>query len=155
MSPALRVASKLRIWPVAYFSAEFGLHECLPTYAGGLGILAGDHLKSASDLGVPIQGIGLLYAEGYFRQRIDKQGWQREEYTPIEIGDPERIGITDLAKPDYGDRVQIKEGEVPIFWACGVTPQAVALRSKPALMITHSPGHMFITDLSDEDFSIL
>ena len=74
---------------------------------------------------------------------------------PIEIGDPERIGITDLAKPDYGDPVQIKEGEVPIFWACGVTPQAVALRSKPALMITHSPGHMFITDLSDEDFSIL
>ncbi len=74
---------------------------------------------------------------------------------PVHIGDPDRIGITDLAKPDYGDAVEIKGDEVPVFWACGVTPQAVALRSKPPLMITHSPGHMFITDLRDEDFSIL
>lgn len=74
---------------------------------------------------------------------------------PIHIGDPERIGIDDLAQPDYGDPVALKDGEVPVFWACGVTPQAVALRSKPSLMITHSPGHMFITDLLDEDFAIL
>ncbi len=67
--------------PVAYFSAEFGIHESLPIYSGGLGVLAGDHLKSASDLGVPIVGIGLFYDEGYFSQRIDLQGWQQETYT--------------------------------------------------------------------------
>jgi uncharacterized protein YcsI (UPF0317 family) len=74
---------------------------------------------------------------------------------PVHIGDPERIGIKDLAKPDYGDPVETKEDEVPVFWACGVTPQAVALKSKPSLMITHSPGYMFITNLQDEDFSVL
>ena len=65
---------------IAYFSAEFGLHECLPIYAGGLGILAGDHLKSASDLGIPIVGIGLMYQKGYFRQRLNIDGWQQEDY---------------------------------------------------------------------------
>lgn len=66
--------------PVAYFSAEFGLHESLPIYSGGLGVLAGDHLKSASDLGLPLVAIGLFYHEGYFAQAIDKSGWQKEEY---------------------------------------------------------------------------
>ncbi|MDH7599322.1 MAG: alpha-glucan family phosphorylase [Sedimentisphaerales bacterium] len=65
---------------IAYFSAEFGLHECLPLYAGGLGILAADHLKSASDLGVPIVGVGLFYHKGYFRQQINIDGWQQEVY---------------------------------------------------------------------------
>jgi len=65
---------------IAYFSAEFGLHECLPIYAGGLGILAGDHLKSASDLGVPLVGVGLLYQKGYFRQYLNVDGWQQEVY---------------------------------------------------------------------------
>ena len=65
---------------VAYFSAEFGLHECLPIYSGGLGILAGDHLKSASDLGIPIVGVGLLYQKGYFRQYLNIDGWQQEAY---------------------------------------------------------------------------
>jgi uncharacterized protein YcsI (UPF0317 family) len=74
---------------------------------------------------------------------------------PVHIGAPPRIGINDLARPDYGDRIEVKEGEVPVFWACGVTPQAVALKSKPSLMITHSPGHMFITDLRDESLSVL
>lgn len=74
---------------------------------------------------------------------------------PVHIGEPEKIGITNLARPDYGDAVEIKDNEVPVFWACGVTPQAVALKSKPPLMITHSPGYMFITDLSDEDLSVL
>ena len=74
-------ATILRTRPVAYFSAEFGLHESLPIYSGGLGVLAGDHLKSASDLGVPLVGIGLLYAEGYFRQSLDANGWQQETYT--------------------------------------------------------------------------
>ena len=63
---------------VAYFSAEFGLTECLPIFAGGLGILAGDHLKSASDLGVPLVGVGLLYQQGYFRQYLNDAGWQQE-----------------------------------------------------------------------------
>ncbi len=65
---------------VAYFSAEFGLTECLPVYSGGLGILAGDHLKSASDLGVPLVAVGMLYQEGYFRQYLNADGWQQEQY---------------------------------------------------------------------------
>src|SRR2546428_263075 len=66
---------------------------------------------------------------------------------PVHMGDPAQIGIADVTKPDWGDFVGIRAGEVPVFWACGVTPQAVALASRPAFMITHSPGHMFITDL--------
>src|SRR5690606_6056741 len=61
---------------IAYFSFEFGLHECLPVYAGGLGILAGDHLKEASDLGMPVVGVGFIYNQGYFVQRITEDGWQ-------------------------------------------------------------------------------
>jgi glycogen phosphorylase len=73
-------AGALRPRPVAYFSAEFGLHESLPIYSGGLGILAGDHIKSASDLDIPLVGVGLFYGQGYFLQRLDEKGWQREEY---------------------------------------------------------------------------
>jgi starch phosphorylase len=65
---------------VAYFSAEFGMTECLSIFAGGLGVLAGDHLKSASDLGVPLVGIGLLYQQGYFQQYLNEAGWQQEVY---------------------------------------------------------------------------
>lgn len=65
---------------VAYFSAEFGITECLPIYSGGLGILAGDHLKSSSDLGLPLVGVGLLYQEGYFHQYLNNDGWQQETY---------------------------------------------------------------------------
>lgn len=69
---------------VAYFSAEFGLHECLPVYSGGLGVLAGDHTKSASDLGVPFVGLSLFYRSGYFQQMIGPDGWQRESYPLLE-----------------------------------------------------------------------
>jgi uncharacterized protein YcsI (UPF0317 family) len=69
---------------------------------------------------------------------------------PVHIGDPSAIGISDLHRPDYGDAVPIHDGEVPVFWACGVTPQAVALDAKPPLLITHKPGHMFVTDLVSE-----
>ncbi len=69
---------------------------------------------------------------------------------PVHIGDPSRIGIRDLQKPDFGDAVTVNQGEVPVFWACGVTPQAVVLKSKPDLCITHAPGHMFISDLTNE-----
>jgi glycogen phosphorylase len=65
---------------IAYFSAEFGIHESIPVYSGGLGVLAGDHLKAASDLGVPLVGVGLMYREGYFRQYLNADGWQQERY---------------------------------------------------------------------------
>ncbi len=74
---------------------------------------------------------------------------------PVHIGDPAQIGIRDLARPDFGDPVEIRPGEVPVFWACGVTPQAVAMQVKPPFIITHAPGHMFITDLRDEDLAVL
>ena len=66
--------------PVAYFSAEFGIHESMPIYSGGLGVLSGDHVKSASGLGVPLIGLGLFYDQGYFRQHLDNSGFQHEEY---------------------------------------------------------------------------
>ncbi|HEY4332710.1 MAG TPA: alpha-glucan family phosphorylase, partial [Ilumatobacteraceae bacterium] len=69
---------------VAYFSPEFGISESVPQYSGGLGILAGDHLKASSDLGIPLVGIGLLYAEGYFRQSLDADGWQQERFPRLE-----------------------------------------------------------------------
>ena len=75
---------------------------------------------------------------------------------PIHIGDPSKIGISDITKPDFGDAwEQGSEDEVPVFWACGVTPQSVAMKSKPELMITHAPGYMFVTDLMDEDLAVL
>jgi starch phosphorylase len=80
-----RRAGVLRPRPVAYFSAEFGLHESLPIYSGGLGVLAGDHVKSASDLGIPLVGIGLFYSQGYFRQWLDQRGWQQEEYLDTDV----------------------------------------------------------------------
>jgi starch phosphorylase len=80
-------AGVLRPRPVAYFSAEFGLHESLPIYSGGLGVLSGDHIKSASDLDIPLIGIGLFYGQGYFLQRLDQSGWQCEEYLQTNINE--------------------------------------------------------------------
>ncbi len=68
---------------------------------------------------------------------------------PIHIGNPKDIGIKDINKPDFGDKVIIKEGEVPVFWPCGVTPQSVIMNVKPEIVITHSPGHMLITDIKN------
>ncbi len=70
---------------------------------------------------------------------------------PVHVGDPAAIGVRDLDSPDWGDAVEIREGEVPVFWGCGVTPQAVAQASRPELMITHAPGHMFVTDRRDRE----
>ncbi|GAC1611725.1 MAG: alpha-glucan family phosphorylase [Mycobacteriales bacterium] len=81
---------------IAYFSPEFGITEVLPQYSGGLGILAGDHLKAASDLGVPILGVGLLYRAGYFKQSLNAEGWQQERYPPI---DPHGLPLTLLTDP--------------------------------------------------------
>ncbi len=80
-----RHAPALQLRPVAYFSAEVGLHESLPTYSGGLGILAGDHLKSCSDLGVPIWGVTILYRQGYFTQSLDARGAQEERYVDLDL----------------------------------------------------------------------
>jgi glycogen phosphorylase len=88
---------------VAYFSMEFGLHEALPLYAGGLGILAGDHLKSASDLGVPLIGVGILWQQGYFRQMVDAAGWQQELFP---FNDPGNLPIQ-AARTADGDRVEV------------------------------------------------
>lgn len=73
---------------------------------------------------------------------------------PLHVGDPAAIGIDHLGRPDYGDSVPIKSGEIPVFWACGVTPQSVALDAKPDWMITHSPGRMFVTDLANSDIDV-
>lgn len=72
---------------------------------------------------------------------------------PIHIGNPSNIGIKDIHSPDFGDPVEIKRNEVPVFWACGVTPQAVAMKIKPEMIITHSPGHMFITDVKNHELA--
>ncbi len=93
-------AGVLRPHPVAYFSAEFGLHESLPVYSGGLGVLAGDHIKSASDLDIPLVGIGLFYGQGYFRQRLDVGGWQREEYLKTDVNQmPMEVAIGKDERP--------------------------------------------------------
>jgi uncharacterized protein YcsI (UPF0317 family) len=75
----------------------------------------------------------------------------RAHGAPIHIGDPARIGIRDIAKPDFGDPVDVRPGDVPVFWACGVTPQSVAMEAGLPLLITHKPGHMFVTDWRDTD----
>ena len=98
--------------PVAYFSAEFGMHEAIAIYSGGLGVLAGDHLKSASDLGIPLVGVGLFYQEGYFRQRIDADGWQQEDYPRNE---PAKLSMTHALDPDGNPitvRVDLRHGAI-------------------------------------------
>jgi len=97
---AMRQSMKLS-GPVAYFSAEFGLHESLPMYSGGLGVLSGDHTKSASDLGIPFIGISLLYRNGYFQQHIGADGWQQESYPRY---DPVRLPL-ELVTKEAGGRL--------------------------------------------------
>jgi starch phosphorylase len=111
----------------AYFSLEFGLTECLPLYSGGLGVLAGDHLKSASDLNLPMVGVGLMYREGYFLQRLSDEGWQEEVYPRVELdtlplermtdpsGKPLRISL-DLAGETLWARVlKASVGRVAVY----------------------------------------
>jgi len=105
-------AGVLRARPVAYFSAEFGLHESIPIYSGGLGILAGDHIKSASDLGIPLVGVGLFYGQGYFRQLLDRNGWQQEEYLETDVNQlPMELAIGTNGQPVL---VQIESRTGPI-----------------------------------------
>ena len=74
---------------------------------------------------------------------------------PVHIGDPADLGIEDILRPEYGDAIALEEGEVPVFWGCGVTPQEAILRAEPSLAITHSAGHMFVTDLRDQEIAVL
>ncbi len=74
---------------------------------------------------------------------------------PVHVGDPKEIGIMDLSKPDFGDPVTIRDGEIPVFWACGVTAITAVISAKLPLVITHAPGHMFVSDLRDEELTIL
>ncbi|WP_447003632.1 putative hydro-lyase [Saccharothrix isguenensis] len=73
---------------------------------------------------------------------------------PVHIGDPHALGIDDLDRPDFGERTDPQEGDVPVFWACGVTPQAAVMASKPPFAITHAPGHMFVTDVPDTEYRL-
>jgi starch phosphorylase len=112
---------------VAYFSAEFGIHESIPVYSGGLGVLAGDHLKSASDLGVPLVGVGLMYREGYFRQYLNVDGWQQERYPENDFfnlplvpeskpdGTPLLIGIPFPGREVWARIWRIQVGRVPLY----------------------------------------
>ena len=102
----------LRTTPVAYFSAEFGLHESLPIYSGGLGILAGDHLKAASDLDVPLVGVGLFYALGYFNQRLDSKGWQQEDYFATSVDNLPMERVTDPEGGQLRVKVQTRDAEI-------------------------------------------
>ncbi len=106
---------------VAYFSLEFGVHLCLPIYSGGLGILAGDHLKSASDLNVPLIGIGLAYAQGYFRQYMTPDGWQQERYPDYDFDQmPLQRAVTPTGEPAT---VHLTIGDRPLaaqIWKAGV-----------------------------------
>jgi uncharacterized protein YcsI (UPF0317 family) len=71
---------------------------------------------------------------------------------PVHVGDPAGLGISDLDRPDFGDPVEIRPGEVPVFWACGVTPQAAVMASQVPYAVTHAPGHMFVTDIPDTEY---
>jgi uncharacterized protein YcsI (UPF0317 family) len=73
---------------------------------------------------------------------------------PVYVGEPEALGVRDLGEPEFGEPVSMEEDQLPVFWACGVTPQAVAMKAAPPLVITHSPGHMFITDRLDAEYEI-
>ncbi len=102
----------LRSRPVAYFSAEFGLHNSLPIYSGGLGILSGDHCKEASDLGIPLVGVGFMYPQGYFRQRVPSHGWQEAVYQELNFDDTPIRPVTDSAGEPVIVPVQLDTREV-------------------------------------------
>jgi uncharacterized protein YcsI (UPF0317 family) len=73
---------------------------------------------------------------------------------PVHVGDPGELGIADLDRPDFGDAVRAEPDDVPVFWACGVTPQAAVMASRPPFAITHQPGHMFVTDVPDAEYRV-
>ena len=121
-----RTQPKLAANSIAYFSMEFGLHETLPIYSGGLGVLAGDHLKEASDLGLPLTGIGFMYAQGYFSQRISEDGWQEALNNPLKFEDlpvclVEKDDVPVTVEVEFPDRKialhawEVHVGRVPLY----------------------------------------
>ncbi len=117
---------KLAQNPIAYFSMEFGLHETLPIYSGGLGVLAGDHLKEASDLGLPLTGVGFMYAQGYFSQRIGEDGWQEALNNPLIFADLPALPVLKDGEPvtieiEFPDRKlaahiwEVRVGRIPLY----------------------------------------
>jgi len=131
-----RYAGRLRANPVAFFAAEFGLHESLPIYAGGLGVLAGDYLKDASDMGLPVVAVGLFYAKGYFHQALDSKGWQEETYSTTDVNLlPLEPAMTPQGQP-LRVAVQTHSGEIAI----GVWTARVG-RNRLVLLDTHVEGN--------------
>ncbi len=112
---------------------------------------------------VPCRGAGrfqgplVVSMRPYLPEQVDEvvritSLYSRMHGAPAHVGDPARLGISDLSRPDFGDAVEVRPGETPVFWACGVTPQLAILEARPPLAITHSPGCMFVTDWRDEDY---
>ncbi len=124
--------------PIAYFSTEYGLHECLPIYSGGLGVLSGDHLKAASDLHLPLVGVGLLYKNGYFRQRLDKAGWQTAEFPendfslmPVQLlkddrGQPLELVLDLPGRTLFAQAWEVQVGRVSLFLLDSDVPKNTA-----------------------------
>ncbi len=127
-------APQLHKNPVAYFSAEFGFHESLPISAGGLGILAGDHAKSASDLGLGFVGISLFYREGYFQQAIDSNNWQTEFYNPV---DPQNVPLEPVLDAK-GERAGLQRGNR--HEPCRLSGLARERRPRAGLFAGHEPA---------------
>src|SRR5262245_34784492 len=136
---------------VAYFSAEFGLTECLAIYSGGLGVLSGDHLKSASDLGVPLVGVGLAYQEGYFRQYLNADGWQGELYPdndfynlPLTLerrddGTPVKIPVELPGRTLTAQVWRVQVGRVPLYLLDANVPETEA-EDRDASLRLYSTG---------------
>ncbi len=105
-------ANILGALPAAYFSAEFGIHESVPVYSGGLGVLSGDHIKAASGLGVPLVGVGLFYSQGYFKQQLDLNGWQTEEYLETHVENLAMEPATDPAGKPVAVQIDTRNGRL-------------------------------------------
>ncbi len=106
---------------IAYFSMEFAVHNSLPLYAGGLGVLAGDYCKEASDLGLPMVGVGFMYPQGYFHQRISEDGWQKETYTRLNFGEAPVVPVLDAHKQPIKVRVELESRSTAIaVWQVNV-----------------------------------
>jgi glycogen phosphorylase len=138
---------------IAYFSMEFGIHESLPLFAGGLGVLAGDHLKSASHMGLPMVALGLLYRQGYFRQFLDPQGWQQESYPEIDFyhlplfrvqdahGGDLRIAVEGPTGPILADVWKIMIGRIPLFLLdTNVLENPAGIREITSRLYNSEPG---------------
>jgi uncharacterized protein YcsI (UPF0317 family) len=110
--------------------------ECVPA-----GVFRGPLTVSMRPM-TPAQAVRAVQVSGRF---------PRAHGAPVHLGDPSALGIRDLDQPDFGDPVEVRPGEIPVFWACGVTPQTVAMAARLPFLITHKPGHMFVTDLRDSN----